>query len=79
MLVSFQDRKINFHIDAPASKSIYHRELIVRFLLGDTSHLAVLDNDNEDVRATKACLSAPMNRLRKFTFPATRAVPRFVS
>ena len=58
MLVSFQDRKINFHIDAPASKSIYHRELIVRFLLGDTSHLAVLDNDNEDVRATKACLSA---------------------
>ena len=52
MIISCRNRKLDFTIDAPPSKSIYHRELIIRFLSGDYAHLAPLDSDNEDVRAT---------------------------
>nr|MCR5542619.1 hypothetical protein [Eubacterium sp.] len=58
MVISFKNSVPDFHIDAPPSKSIYHRELIVRFLCGDTSHLEEVPGDNEDVRATKAVLRA---------------------
>lgn len=58
MIISCRNRKLDFTIDAPPSKSIYHRELIIRFLGGDYTHLAPLDSDNDDVRATKAVLTA---------------------
>ncbi len=56
--VSFKKSDSKIHIDAPPSKSIYHRELIVRFLLGDAVHLDPSDDDSDDVLATKAVLSA---------------------
>ncbi len=43
---------------APPSKSIYHRELIVRFMCGDRSNLDIAEGDSDDVIATKACLDA---------------------
>ena len=58
MIITGKNRPLNFSIDAPASKSVYHRELIIRFLLGDTACLSELPDDNEDVLATKACLKA---------------------
>ena len=58
MIVSCADRKLDMVIKAPPSKSIYHRELIVRFLLGDRDHLEALPDDSEDVIATKGCLRA---------------------
>ncbi|MBQ8951692.1 MAG: hypothetical protein IJ065_11185 [Eubacterium sp.] len=58
MIISCRNRKLDFTIDAPPSKSIYHRELIIRFLGGDYTHLAPLDSDNDDVRATKSVLTA---------------------
>ncbi len=58
MIISFKDRSLSGTIEAPASKSIYHRELIVRFLCGDRSNLMDLPGDNDDVKATKACLRA---------------------
>ena len=57
MIISCRNRKLDFTIDAPPSKSIYHRELIIRFLSGDYAYLVPLDSDNEDVRATKAVLT----------------------
>ncbi|MBO4603747.1 MAG: hypothetical protein J5657_00445 [Clostridiales bacterium] len=58
MLISCRDRKLDFTIEAPPSKSIFHRELIVRFLLGAKDGLADDEGDNDDIRATKACLRA---------------------
>ena len=58
MLISCKNRKLDFTIDAPPSKSIYHRELIIRFLSGETSGLEPADGDNDDVLATKECLKA---------------------
>ena len=58
MKINFADNKLTGSIKAPASKSIYHRELIVRFLCGDRANLDVLPGDNDDVQATKACLRA---------------------
>lgn len=58
MLISGKNRELNFDIDAPASKSVYHRELIVRFLCGDYLQLDVIEGDNDDIIATKACLKA---------------------
>ena len=56
MLLTKDTKLFNSNIDAPPSKSIYHRELIVRMLIGDVSHLDILDDDNEDIIATKTCL-----------------------
>ena len=67
MIINCENKELNFAIDAPASKSIYHRELIIRFLCGDTSHLEPEKNDNEDVLATKACLSALFHAKREIT------------
>ncbi len=58
MLISGKNRELIFDIDAPASKSVYHRELIVRFLCGDCLQLDVIEGDNDDIIATKSCLKA---------------------
>lgn len=58
MKITFEGKNLSGVIKAPASKSIYHRELIVRFLCGDRENLEVMDGDNDDVQATKACLRA---------------------
>ena len=65
MILSCKNKEFHFSIDAPASKSIYHRELIVRFLCGDTEHLSPEAHDNDDVLATKACLSALFHAKRE--------------
>ena len=52
------NKNLDFTIEAPASKSIYHRELIVRFLSGDTGNLTDKEGDNEDILATRGCLRA---------------------
>ncbi|MCR5212986.1 MAG: hypothetical protein K6E10_01090 [Eubacterium sp.] len=58
MLIRSKKETPDFHIEAPPSKSIYHRELIVRFLCGDFQHLDILGTDNDDVIATKSVLMA---------------------
>ena len=46
-------------IKAPPSKSIFHRELIVNYILGARGgYLDVSDGDSNDIRATKDCLKA---------------------
>lgn len=45
-------------LKAPASKSAYHRELIVNYVLGARgSFLDIKKDDNDDVIATKRCLA----------------------
>ncbi len=56
MLLDFRNTKFDITIDAPPSKSIYHRELIIRYICGDRSLLTENGNDNEDIRATRAVL-----------------------
>ncbi len=46
-------------IKAPPSKSIFHRELIVNYILGARGgYLDICDGDSNDIRATKDCLKA---------------------
>ncbi len=46
-------------LKAPPSKSAYHRELIVNFVLGARGgYLDIKKDDNDDVIATKRCLAA---------------------
>ena len=55
-------RNLNLDIKAPLSKSVYHRELIINFLLGARGEfLNDSGNDNDDIRATKSCLRALEN------------------
>ena len=55
-------RNLNLDIKAPLSKSVYHRELIVNFILGARgNYLNDSEDDNDDIRATKACLRALEN------------------
>ena len=63
MIINCENKTLDFEIDAPPSKSIYHRELIVRFLCGDYSNLEILPHDGEDVRATKIILQILHNTL----------------
>ena len=63
MIINCENKTFNFTIDAPPSKSIYHRELIIRFLCGDHSNLQILANDGEDVRATKIILQILHNTI----------------
>ena len=45
-------------LKAPASKSAYHRELIVNYVLGARgAYLDIKKDDNDDVIATKRCLA----------------------
>ena len=55
-------RNLNLDIKAPLSKSVFHRELIVNFILGARgAYLNDSEEDNDDIRATKACLRALEN------------------
>ena len=55
-------RQQNLDIKAPPSKSVCHRELIVNFILGARGdYLNESPEDNDDIRATKACLRALEN------------------
>ncbi len=55
-------RNLNLDIKAPLSKSVYHRELIINYLLGARgSFLEESPDDNDDIRASKACLRALEN------------------
>ncbi len=56
MILSGKNFTGKLTIEAPPSKSVCHRELIIRFLCGDTSYLADSEEDNEDILATKSCL-----------------------
>ena len=69
MIVSFSNRTLNLEIDAPVSKSIAHRELIVRTLcsvfgLKGEANFDILipdPDDSVDIRATKECLTNLLN------------------
>ena len=55
-------RQLNLDVKAPPSKSVYHRELIVNFILGARGDfLNESPEDNDDIRATKSCLRALEN------------------
>lgn len=58
MRLKIKDRRFDFCAQAPDSKSVYHRELIVRFLHGIKDDLSVLVSDSKDIAATKECLRA---------------------
>ncbi|MBR4947241.1 MAG: hypothetical protein IKZ29_01640 [Clostridiales bacterium] len=56
-------RNLNLDIKAPLSKSVFHRELIINYLLGARGKfLEESPDDNDDIRATKACLRALENK-----------------
>ena len=69
MIISCSNRKLDLVVEAPASKSIEHRELIVRTfcsvfgLKGEASFdILVPDpDDSVDIRATKECLTNLLN------------------
>lgn len=73
MIVSCKDRKLDFTVEAPPSKSIFHRELIVRFCLGVSDDLTPQDSDNDDIRATKACLRALKEGGREIVLPCNES------
>lgn len=58
MRLLFKDRTFDFSVDAPPSKSVFHRELIVRFLKGYKDDLEADPGDSKDILATKDCLRA---------------------
>lgn len=52
-------KNLMLDLKAPPSKSMYHRELIVNFILGARGDLlSIRKDDNDDVTATKRCLAA---------------------
>ena len=57
MKISLTDKFLD--IKAPPSKSVYHRELIINFILGARGrYLEASLSDNDDIKATKSCLLA---------------------
>ncbi len=51
-------KNLMLDLKAPASKSAYHRELIVNYVLGARGgYLDIRKDDNDDVIATKRCLA----------------------
>lgn len=58
MILRLRNRTFDFSVDAPPSKSVFHRELIVRFLNGYADDLTVSPEDSKDIAATKNCLQA---------------------
>lgn len=58
MILHFRDRSFDLKVDAPPSKSVYHRELIIRFLKGFNDDLSFSGADSKDITATKNCLRA---------------------
>ncbi|MBO4579610.1 MAG: hypothetical protein J5715_05605 [Clostridiales bacterium] len=73
MIISCKDRKLDFTVEAPPSKSIFHRELIVRFCLGASDDLNPGEGDNDDIRATKACLLALKRGGREVVLPCNES------
>ena len=56
MIISCKNLMLD--LKAPASKSAYHRELIVNYVLGARgAYLDIKKDDNDDVIATKRCLA----------------------
>ena len=54
MIISCKNLMLD--LKAPPSKSAYHRELIVNFILGARGDLlSIRNDDNDDVTATKRC------------------------
>ena len=52
-------KNLMLDLKAPSSKSAYHRELIVNYVLGARgAYLDIKKDDNDDVIATKRCLAA---------------------
>ena len=52
-------KNLMLDLKAPPSKSAYHRELIVNYVLGARgAYLDIKKDDNDDVIATKRCLAA---------------------
>lgn len=49
---------LNLDFLVPPSKSVVHRELIIKFLLSSNAPEEPQDTDNDDIRATHACLKA---------------------
>ena len=50
---------LNLDFTVPPSKSVVHRELIIQFLMRSLSTIeGPQPNDNDDIRATRACLKA---------------------
>ena len=50
---------LNLDFTVPPSKSVVHRELIIQFLMRSLSIIeGPQPNDNDDIRATRACLKA---------------------
>ncbi len=50
---------LNLDFTVPPSKSVVHRELIIQFLMRSLSTIeGPQPNDNDDIRATRACLQA---------------------
>ncbi len=48
---------VDLKVKAPPSKSVYHRELIINFILGARGdYLDDNEEDNDDIKATKSCL-----------------------
>lgn len=58
MILRFKDRSFDLKVDAPSSKSVYHRELIIRFLSDYEDDLTPSEGDSKDIIATKECLKA---------------------
>ena len=69
MIISLSNRTLNLDVEAPVSKSIAHRELIVRtfcsvFGLKGEANFDILvpdPDDSVDIRATKECLNNLLN------------------
>ncbi len=49
---------LNLDFLVPPSKSVVHRELIIKFLLSSNAPEEPQATDNDDIRATRACLKA---------------------
>ena len=75
MIINCKNKTFDFTIDAPPSKSLYHRELIVRFLCGDYSHLNILDTDSNDIRETKTVLQCLYNILKHSSYSLSSSKP----
>ena len=59
-------KQLNLDLKAPPSKSVFHRELIVNYILGARGrYLDDSDEDNDDIRATKSCLRALENNSKE--------------
>ena len=78
MRLLFKDRTFDFSVDAPPSKSVFHRELIVRFLKGYKDDLEADPGDSNDILATKDCLRALLDGKTTFDCNESGSTLRFM-